>query len=204
VKRASVTARSLKPAPEFARETPLGRLGLHSEATNSPLKYRMFITKGTLSVSDREDSMDATANSSLVDRRLAYGVFRLSLGVNILVHGAGRLFGPGAATFAAKTTSEFAGTPLPYGLVHAFLIALPFVEIVMGVLITLGLLTRWALTLGGLLITALVFGTALRSDWVTVGIQMIYAITYYLLLANLADDYFSLDTLLRRRHSPST
>jgi hypothetical protein len=61
----------------------------------------------------------------------------------------------------------------------------------------LGLFTRWALTLGGLLITALIFGTALRSDWTTVGIQMIYAITYYLLLLNRVDNAFSLDALFR-------
>jgi len=52
--------------------------------------------------------------------------------------------------------------------------------------------------------TALVFGTALRSDWSTVGMQMIYAITYYLLLTNLINDYFSLDNLLRRYRNPST
>jgi thiosulfate dehydrogenase [quinone] large subunit len=83
-------------------------------------------------------------------------------------------------------------------LVHAFLMVLPFAEFILGGLITLGLFTRWALTLGGLLITALVFGTALRNDWPTVGIQMIYAITYYILLANRADNGFSLDALFRR------
>jgi len=81
---------------------------------------------------------------------------------------------------------------------------LPFAETILGAFITLGLLTRWALTVGGLLMTALVFGTALRSDWSTVGIQMIYAITYYLLLTNLINDYFSLDNLLRRYRNPST
>jgi hypothetical protein len=44
------------------------------------------------------------------------------------------------------------------------LMVLPFAEFVLGDLITLGLFTRWALTLGGLLIAALIFGTALRSD----------------------------------------
>jgi thiosulfate dehydrogenase (quinone) large subunit len=53
------------------------------------------------------------------------------------------------------------------------------------------------LTLGGLLITALIFGTALRGDWTIVGIQMIYAITYYLLMSNRADNAFSLDALFR-------
>jgi hypothetical protein len=34
----------------------------------------------------------------------------------------------------------------------------------------------------------LVFGTALRSDWETLSIQMLYAIIYYLLLAARAYD----------------
>jgi hypothetical protein len=44
------------------------------------------------------------------------------------------------------------------------------------------------------------FGTALRSDWATVGIQMIYSITYYLLLVNRTDNSFSLDMLFQRRN----
>jgi thiosulfate dehydrogenase [quinone] large subunit len=67
-----------------------------------------------------------------------------------------------------------------------------------------GLLTRWTLTLGGLLIAVLVFGTALRSDWSTAGVQMVYAITYYFLLKNLADNYFSVDTLLPAYRKPLT
>jgi len=96
--------------------------------------------------------MSATANSSLPDRKLAYGVFRLTLGINILIHGVGRIFGPGTGSFAAKTANEFADTPLPQGLIHVFLMVLPFLETILGTFITLGLLTRWALTLGGLLI----------------------------------------------------
>ena len=143
--------------------------------------------------------MTALTNSSIsFDRQLAYLVFRLSLGINILIHGSGRIFGPGAQAFASKTMGEFATTPLPASMTHTFLVTLPFVELVLGTLITLGLFTRWALALGGLLITALIFGTALRSDWATVGIQMIYSITYYLLLVNRAENRFALDTLLRR------
>ena len=136
--------------------------------------------------------------SNSTDQRLAYGVFRFTLGVNILVHGVGRLIGAGVGAFAAKTSSEFAGTPLPPGLVHIFLVVLPFAETILGALITVGLLTRWALTVGGLLIAALLLGTALRSDWSTVGIQMIYAITYYLLLKNIADNRLSIDAVLGR------
>jgi thiosulfate dehydrogenase [quinone] large subunit len=144
---------------------------------------------------DQKDMTTAT-DSITLDRQLAYAVFRLTLGINILVHGAGRIFGPGAEAFASTTAVEFNKTALPSGLVHAFLFVLPFAELVLGVLTTLGLFTRWALLLGGLMITALVFGTAMRSDWNTVGVQMIYAITYYLLLVHRANDRFSLDALL--------
>jgi len=135
---------------------------------------------------------------NLLDSQLAYLVFRLTLGINILVHGAGRIFGPGAEAFATTTAAEFTKTALPMGLVHAFLVVLPFAELILGALTTLGLFTRWALVLGGLMIATLVFGTAMRSDWNTVGVQMIYAITYYLLLVNRSSNRFSLDTLLLR------
>lgn len=140
--------------------------------------------------------MTSTTDSPALDRQLAYVVFRLTLGINILVHGAGRLFGPGAEAFASTTAVEFSKTALPAGMVYAFLVVVPFAELVLGALTTLGLLTRWALVLGGLLIAALVFGTAMRSDWTTVGVQMIYAITYYFLLVDRSNNRFSLDALL--------
>jgi thiosulfate dehydrogenase [quinone] large subunit len=140
--------------------------------------------------------MTPATDPARLDRQLAYAVFRLTLGVNILVHGAGRVFGPGAEAFASTTAAEFTKTALPAGMVHAFLIVVPFAEVVLGVLTTLGLFTRWNLTLGGLLITVLVFGTAMRSDWNTVGVQMIYAITYYLLLVNRSANRFSVDAAL--------
>ena len=143
-------------------------------------------------------TISSTNNSLMVDRWLAYGIFRFTLGINILIHGVGRLFGLETGEFAAKTSSAFAGTPLPHSVVYPFLVVLPFAEAILGGLMIVGLLTRWTLALGGLLIAALVFGTALRSDWSTVGIQMVYAITYYFLLRNLADDYFSVDTLLAK------
>jgi thiosulfate dehydrogenase [quinone] large subunit len=149
-------------------------------------------------------SIMATTNLSSVDRWLAYAVFRFTLGINILIHGVDRVFGAGARGFAAKTSGEFAGTALPHVLVYAFLIFLPFAEVVLGALMIFGLLTRWTLTLGGLLIAVLVFGTALRSDWSTAGVQMVYAITYYFLLKNLADNYFSVDTLLPAYRKPLT
>ena len=84
-------------------------------------------------------------------------------------------------------------------MAHVFLTILPFAEFILGALIVAGLFTRWALTLGGLLITVLILGTALRSDWPTVGIQTIYSITYYFLLLHRADNGFSPDGLFGRK-----
>ena len=137
-----------------------------------------------------------------LDRQLAYAILRLTLGVNTLVHGLVRL--PQLASFADGLVQAFAKTPLPAEVVRLFGFVLPFAETLVGLLLTLGLWTRLALVSGGLLIIALVFGTALRSDWDTLGIQMIYAAVYYLLLVSRTYDRFSINHLLRRNFMNET
>jgi hypothetical protein len=51
-------------------------------------------------------TISSTNNSLVVDRCLAYGIFRFTLGINILIHGVGRLFGLGTGEFAAKTSAD--------------------------------------------------------------------------------------------------
>jgi hypothetical protein len=87
---------------------------------------------------------------------MAYVVFRLSLGIKLLIHGAGRFLGPGVEAFSSKTMIEFAGTPLPAGFGARFPDGPAVRGIPSGGLITLDLFTRWALTLGAVLITALI------------------------------------------------
>ena len=140
-------------------------------------------------------------NQALLDRRLAYLLLRLTLGINILLHGAVRV--PALGAFAAGLVQQFADTPLPAVAVRLFGLSLPFLETAIGLLLIVGLWTRWALVAGALLIAALVFGTALRSDWETLSIQMIYAIIYYLLLTGRTYDYFALDTLCTKRPGQS-
>lgn len=132
------------------------------------------------------------------DRRMAYVIFRLALGINILIHGLGRILGAGPHEFASKTAGIFTSTALPMWAVHGFLLVLPFVEAAIGLLLTLGLFTRWALAAGGLLMIALIFGTAMRSDWTTVGVQMIYSVAYFLLLFFRRYDAFSVDAVMAR------
>ena len=131
-----------------------------------------------------------------LDRQLAFAVLRLTLGVNLLMHGLVRL--PTLSGFASGLVDGFAETLLPAALVRAFAFALPPLEALVGLLLVLGLFTRWALVGGGLLMAALVFGTALRQQWDTLGLQMIYALAYFLLQFNAGYNRFALDQAWRR------
>ena len=143
-----------------------------------------------------------------LSRRLAYGILRLSLGMNMFIHGAGRVH-TGVGAFAARAEQPFVGNVLPMAWVHLFLVCLPAIEIAIGLLLTLGLWTLWSLTAEGLLLTVLLFGTALRADFIVnagnpaavtlVSQQMIYLLTFYVLLAAMRYNYFSMDVLFSRR-----
>ena len=134
------------------------------------------------------------------NKALAYGTFRLSLGINELMHGLVRL--PILIQFAANTARNFEGTILPGWFVYGFGLVLPFVEALLGITLILGLLTRWALLTASLLMGILIFGTALRSDWATVGLQMIYVVAYFLALLFVEYNRYSLDQIFDTRKRP--
>jgi thiosulfate dehydrogenase [quinone] large subunit len=130
------------------------------------------------------------------NRILAYLILRFTLGLNILMHGLVRL--PHLHAFSAELLKLFAETPLPSFMVRGFALCLVFVETILGLLILLGLWTRWALLLGAITMASLVFGTALRSDWNTVAIQMLYVLIYAAVIAMREFNEYSLDALMHR------
>jgi thiosulfate dehydrogenase (quinone) large subunit len=74
------------------------------------------------------------------------------------------------------------------------------VETALGLLLLLGLFTRFALIAGALVMTALVFGTNLAQDWNVAGLQLIYCFLYYYLLAHRREkNLWSLDRWLSRK-----
>lgn len=131
-----------------------------------------------------------------LDRKLAYLILRCTLGLSILMHGLVRL--PHLGAFADGLVKLFVETPLPAAMVGPFAVSLVFVETIVGLFILLGLWTRWSLLLGALTMAALVFGTALRSDWNTLAIQMLYAFIYAALIATREYNTYSLDVLIQR------
>jgi thiosulfate dehydrogenase (quinone) large subunit len=131
-----------------------------------------------------------------LDRKLAYLALRFTLGLSILMHGLVRL--PHLTAFADATVKLFAATPLPAILVRSFALTLVFLETTVGLLLVLGLWTRMALLLGTLSMASLIFGTALRSDWDILAIQLFYAFLYATLIATREYNSLSLDALLNR------
>lgn len=130
------------------------------------------------------------------DRRLAYALLRVIIGLNLAVHGLARLLA-GPHTFAGSLVKMFHGTPLPGWSVMAFGLILPWVELATGVLLLLGLATRIALLASFLTLLALTFGSTLHQDWEIAGTQLIYAVIYAALLAWRQENAYSLDALRR-------
>jgi thiosulfate dehydrogenase (quinone) large subunit len=131
------------------------------------------------------------------NHRIAYALFRLTLGLNIFFHGFIRIV-VGRQNFVAQTEKLFTNTFLPMWQVHLFLSILPFLEVLVGLFLILGLLTRWALVGGALLMMVLIFGTATRQDWNTVGTQTLYGLFYFFLISRMHDNCFALDRLLAK------
>jgi thiosulfate dehydrogenase (quinone) large subunit len=132
-----------------------------------------------------------------LDRKMAYLMLRFTLGLSILMHSLVRL--PHLTAFADGMVKLFRETLLPAIIVRLFALSLVFVEATVGLFILLGLCTRWALLVGTLSMASLVFGTALRSDWNTLAIQMLYASIYTALIATRQYNAYSLDALIQRQ-----
>jgi thiosulfate dehydrogenase [quinone] large subunit len=132
----------------------------------------------------------------LRDLALPYALLRIALGLNICLHGVVR-WTAGLKNFAESLLPMFQKTPLPAWSVMSFGYVLPIVETLVGACLLFGFQTRRALILGSILMLVLTFGSTLRQDWPTVGIQLTYSLVYALLLATIRFNSYSVD---RRLH----
>ena len=141
------------------------------------------------------DSTSAATSPSR-DSVLAYAILRVSFGANIMLHGVSR-FVMGHEAFLAYLNHYFEKAKVvPLGTLPAFAYVLPWLETGFGLLLMLGLVTRFALIGGAIVITCLVIGTNLAQDWLVSGLQLIYAFLYYYLLAHIAENRISVDGMM--------
>ncbi len=124
----------------------------------------------------------------------AYVLLRVTLGLNIYLHEVVR-WTKGLHSFAESLVPLFAKTPLPPWSVFDFGYVLPILEALVGAAVLFGLQTRRALQAGSILMLVLMFGSSLREDWPTVGIQLTYSVVYCILIAGVRFDGFGVDRL---------
>jgi thiosulfate dehydrogenase [quinone] large subunit len=133
------------------------------------------------------------------DASIAYAILRLTLGVNIGLRGLVRI-AHGQAAFAQGIVKQMEPTILPASLVYTFAASLIWVETGVGILLILGLQTRFALIVGGLMMTALTFGTMQIENFQNAWLQLTYALVFFVVLACRSWNLISLDGWLRRRN----
>jgi len=124
----------------------------------------------------------------LRDAALSYALLRVALGLNICLHGVVR-WAAGLRNFAESLLPMFQKTPLPAWSVYSFGCVLPIVEALVGFCVLFGFQTKRALISGSVLMLVLTFGSTLRQDWPTVGIQLMYSLVSSLVVARTPVNY---------------
>ena len=134
-------------------------------------------------------------------REIGYALLRLTFGVVFLFAGIGKFIG-GLTDFVGTMNQHFSGK-LPAMMVMPFSYVLPFGEVTTGALIVFGLLTRLGLTISGLLLIGLTFGTVMLNDFPTAAHNVQYALVNFALLWLSDLNRYSLDSLFRHRDRSS-
>lgn len=132
------------------------------------------------------------------DQFLAYLLLRLTMGVNFTFHAIPR-FVKGVGGFRDKMVADFSQTPIPGFFVYAFGTALTYIELIIGLLLTIGLYTRATLVVASLLMMALMVGTSFQQKWDVVASQLIYSIIFFVLLWSRQSNFYSVDRMMLGR-----
>jgi len=146
------------------------------------------------------DRLEGASSRQAADTVIAYTILRLSFGANIMLHGLSRILNARPA-FLAYLTHYFEHAHLiPAGMLPIFGAVLPWVETTLGLLLMLGLFSRFTLIAGGLVMLVLVTGTNLAQDWLVSGLQLIYCFLYYYLLVHIRENRWSVDAMMGKRN----
>ena len=124
-------------------------------------------------------------------------VLRLFIGGALTFVAINRFYLPGTvSSWSSQVVSSYTGTYLPQALVTPIAYALPYVELVLGLTILLGLYTRTALALASLFFVGSTLGMIVRSEYNTAAISSIYIVTTAIAFLISRWDTMSLDAYL--------
>lgn len=135
-----------------------------------------------------------------LDRSWALLFARLVLGLIFFMAGLYKVFQLGPLEHARKYFLPYADTFLPIWSLWATGVVIPFVELIAGGLVMLGLRTRVALVSLGFVLAIVTFGHLLKEPLYEFHTHVIprLALLLFILLLPREDDRFSLDYLLKR------
>lgn len=142
----------------------------------------------------------ALANPN-IDRAWALLFARLILGLIFFMAGVMKVFQLGPLNHARKYFLPFADTFLPVWSLWTMGVVIPFVELIAGAMVILGLRVRPALVALGFVLAVVTFGHLLADALYEFHTHVIprLALVLFILLLPRSDDRFSLDHLAARR-----
>ena len=126
---------------------------------------------------------------------------RLVLGLIFFMAGVWKVFQLGPLQHARKYFLPFADTFLPVWSLWAVGVVIPFVELIGGALVILGLRTREALIALGFVLAIVTFGHLLKEPLYEFHTHVIprLALLMFVFMLPREDDRFSADYLIRKR-----
>src|SRR3954462_3656497 len=136
-----------------------------------------------------------------IDRSWALLFARLVLGLIFFMAGAWKVFQLGPLEHARKFFLPFADTFLPVWSLWLMGVVIPFVELIAGALVILGLRTREALVALGFVLAVVTFGHLLKEPLYEFHTHVIprLALLLVILLLPREADRFSVDHFLETR-----
>jgi len=137
-----------------------------------------------------------------IDRAWAILFARLVLGLIFFMAGVMKVFRLGPLNHARKYFLPFSDTFLPVWSLWAMGVVIPFVELIAGAMVILGLRVRWALVALGFVLAVVTFGHLLKEPLYEFHTHVIprLALLLFVFLLPREDDRFSLDYLVARRN----
>jgi uncharacterized membrane protein YphA (DoxX/SURF4 family) len=141
------------------------------------------------------------AITTSIDRAWAILFARLVLGLIFFMAGVMKVFQLGPLNHARKYFLPFADTFLPVWSLWAMGVVIPFIELIAGAMVILGLRVREALIALGFVLAVVTFGHLLHDALYEFHTHVIprLALLLFVLLLPREDDRFSLDYLLSRQ-----
>lgn len=141
----------------------------------------------------------ATPTTS-IDRAWAILFARLVLGLIFFMAGVMKVFQLGPLNHARKYFLPYADTFLPVWSLWAMGVVIPFVELIAGAMVILGLRVREALVALGFVLAVVTFGHLLSAPLYEFHTHVIprLALVLFLLLLPRDDDLFSLEYFVAR------